>query len=146
MAEERGGREEGGERILVVDGFDQSINDDIVSRWYRDATHDGRTQVNVTGVNFEVTPDCVCQGNFVPPVEVVKLRVLRVLGFEFLQLEIYSSVGYSEIRCFSRKKIFPEKPMMSSKYTSGNLYSLLFRFSRKDRIGFFFQELTKNHG
>lgn len=89
---------------------------------------------------------CVCQGNFVPPVEVVKLRVLRVLGFEFLQLEIYSSVGYLEIRCFSWKKFFPEKPMMSSKYTSGNLYSLLFRSSRKDRIDFFFQELTKNHG
>lgn len=106
MAEERGGREEGGERILVVDGFDQSINDDIVSRWYRDATHDGRTQVNVTGVNFEVTPDCVCQGNFVPPVEVVKLRVLRVLGFEFLQLEIYSSVGYS---MFFQKKNFSRK-------------------------------------
>lgn len=106
MAEERGGREEGGERILVVDGFDQSINDDIVSRWYRDATHDGRTQVNVTGVNFEVTPDCVCQGNFVPSIEVVKLRVLQVLGFEFLQLEIYSSVGYS---MFFQKKNFSRK-------------------------------------
>lgn len=69
--------EGGGGTILFVDGFDQSINDDIVSRWYRDATHDGRAQVNVTGVNFEVTPVCVKE--ILLAIE-VKLRVLQVLG------------------------------------------------------------------
>lgn len=72
--ERKGG---GGGTILFVDGFDQSINDDIVSRWYRDATHDGRAQVNVTGVNFEVTPVCVKE--ILLAIE-VKLRVLQVLG------------------------------------------------------------------
>lgn len=75
MGEEGRRRREG--TILFVDGFDQSINDDIVSRWYRDATHDGRAQVNVTGVNFEVTPVCVKE--ILLAIE-VKLRVLQVLG------------------------------------------------------------------
>lgn len=104
MAEERGGREEGGERILVVDGFDQSINDDIVSRWYRDATHDGRTQVNVTGVNFEVTPECVCVKEILFPPS----RWLNYACSGFLDL---NSSNWKSIRRLVIWKfdVFPEK-------------------------------------